>query len=132
MSRRDVGRLQRECAALGHGVGGVHDHVHDDLFELARVRLHGFQSGSGNDADIHAPAHQQPDGVFHAGEDGVQIEDLWPEELFASERQELAGQGRRALGRLVDLGGVFGAADFRGQSAEQQFTLSRGWPSGCC
>jgi len=38
-----MGGLNAEPAALGHGVPGVHDQVHDDLLDLARVGSHESQ-----------------------------------------------------------------------------------------
>ena len=36
----DVARLHRELAASGHGVASVHDEVHDDLLDVARIDSH--------------------------------------------------------------------------------------------
>ena len=44
LMQRDVGGFQREFAAFGHGIAGVDGQVHDDLFDLSGVRLHGVQT----------------------------------------------------------------------------------------
>ena len=36
----DVGGLERQAAALRHGVARVHGEVQDDLLDLARIGLH--------------------------------------------------------------------------------------------
>ena len=52
----NVGRLQRQITAIRHRVAGIHSQVHDDLFDLARIRPHMPEAGgqNGNQFDIFA------------------------------------------------------------------------------
>ena len=105
--QRHIRRFEGELSAVGHGVGGIHDDVHDDLFHLSGINFYRFKSQGGNNPHIHFPAHQMPQSAGHVGEDPVQIEDFRLENLFASVSQELTRQGRGPVGRLADFARVF-------------------------
>ena len=87
LARRNVGGLDGQLAAFGHGVFGVDDQVHDDLLELTGIGtgVAGVGSKLGNEFDVLAD--QRPEKAFHIGDDAVDVDHLKFEELFAAEGQ---------------------------------------------
>ena len=89
---RDVGRLNRQLAALRHGVARVHRQIHDDLVNLPRVRTQRAEAGSGNhhQIDIFPDHPRQHFQVF--GHHFIQVENLRRKHLLAAECQQLPRQ----------------------------------------
>ena len=92
----------REGAALGHGVPGVHDEVHDDLLDLRRVRLDAPEVGARLHHEVDVLTDQAAEHRGHPGHDRIQIQHLRLEHLLAAEGQELAGQVGGALRCLLN------------------------------
>ena len=101
----NAGRSRRhgERAAARHGVARVDGEIHDDVLEVARVGEHGWQilRTLAQQLDVLAQGPAQHD--FQGRNLIVQIH--WPglDCLFAAERQQLAGERRRAGGSKRDL-----------------------------
>src|ERR1035438_10708887 len=81
-----VSALQSELAALGHGIVGSSDLVHDDLLELSGVGA--GVSGLGGEAghQFNVLADQGAQEPFHVADDGVNVYDFEFEEPLAAER----------------------------------------------
>jgi len=98
----DVAGLDGELAPVRHGVAGIHDQVHDDLLELARIGFDPPQRGRKDGPQRDVLADQAAKHGFHVLHDGVEVEDLGLEHLLAAEGEELAGQLGGAHGRLPE------------------------------
>ncbi len=99
----DVGGVDGEFAAGGHGVAGVDGEVDQNLFELAGVGSDRPQPGGGGDDQVDVLAEGAAQQVLEAGGDVVEVEDLWVRDVAAGEDQQLAGEPRGALGCAADL-----------------------------
>ncbi len=101
-AHRDAAALHRQLATLRHGILRIHDQVHDDLFELPGVGA--GVSGVGGEArdQFDVFADQGPQQPLHVADHAVDVDDLQFQELLAAERQQLPGQGRGAVGGLLD------------------------------
>ena len=65
--QRDVGRLDRELAPVGHGVAGVHRQVHDDLLDLGRIGFHPSERRIEGRVELDVFADQPPQHLVHLG-----------------------------------------------------------------
>ena len=121
---RDVGGLNGELAAGGHGIARVHREIHDDLINLSRVGADRAQHGGGHHDQIdiladHAREHLQ---VF--SDHLIQIEDLRGQHLLAAEGEELAGKRGGALRGAGDLLRGSAKSGVRTQTVEQKFGVT--------
>ena len=87
----DAGGANADFAAVGHGVFGVDDEIHDDLFELSGVGAGAADRGSEAGGEFDIFADERAEETFHVGDDGVDVDDLEFKMLFAAEGEELAG-----------------------------------------
>jgi hypothetical protein len=98
----DVGRLDRQPSAVGHGVTRVHGQVDDHFLDL---------SGIGADAAARRQIHRQRDvftnqpgkEALRTSQHRIQIENLRLENLPSAEREQLANEVRGAPGRATNL-----------------------------
>ena len=92
-----VGGFDRQAAALLHGIARVDHEVHDDLFELPRVRPHQREIGRQHEVERDVFADEPAEHLADAGDQHVQIDERGLQHLRAAEREELFGQARGAL-----------------------------------
>jgi hypothetical protein len=100
----DVRRLDGELAAGRHGVARVDRQVDQDLLDLPRVEGDRRQRLAADDPQLDVLADEAQDHLLGAQDDLVEVEDLGGDDLLARERQQVAGQRRRRLGRLHHVG----------------------------
>ena len=98
----DISALQRKLAALGHGIFGIDDQVHDDLLELAGVGagVTGLGGEPGHQLDVFAD--QRAEQPLHVADDGVDVDYFQFQHLLAAEGQQLPSQSGRPIGRLLN------------------------------
>ena len=120
----DVGGLDRQGAALRHGIPRIHRQVHDNLLHLAVIRLDAGQFGAEPQHDAHVFADQSFQHPPHAGDDSVQIEHRRLDDLLAAERQQLTREPRRRHTRVLDFHDVRLALVVRLEIGEQQLAES--------
>jgi hypothetical protein len=77
-----------------------------DLLDLPGVGLHPAQRGIERHVEADPLAQQAAEHVVHVAEDGVEVQHLRGQHLPAAKREQLAGECRRALAGLDDLGDV--------------------------
>ncbi|MBM3221259.1 MAG: hypothetical protein FJZ38_21730 [Candidatus Rokubacteria bacterium] len=98
----DVGRLDRELAAVRHRVARVHRQVEHDLRDLRRVRLDAAEPRRCLDDERDVLADQAPEHRLDPGHRRVEIEDLGREHLLSAEREQLPRQVAGVARGLVD------------------------------
>jgi hypothetical protein len=76
-----------EIAAVGHRLARIYHQVHDDLLDLARIRLHAAALRIEEDTQVHVLADQPPQHLVHLGDNFVEIEHLRLQHLIAAEGQ---------------------------------------------
>ena len=115
-TERHVHGAHGQPAALGHRVAGVDGEVDEDLLDLPRVGLHAPEVRDRGSKRILTSSRRTrwsiPSSFF---DDVVQLEDVRLQDLLAAEREQLARQRGRALGRLAHLLDVL--PDVRGRVA---------------
>ena len=97
----NVGRLDGQPAAVGHGVARVDDEVEERVLQLVGIgeggpepaALHGFHL----DRLAERPAHD----LRHAGDQAVHLQRLRLERLAPAEGEQAVGQLRRAVRALL-------------------------------
>ena len=72
----DIGSLDDDLAAIGHGVLGVNHQVHDHLLELAGVSAGSSQPGGEPGAELDVFPNQRAQQPFHVRHDGVHVHHL--------------------------------------------------------
>ena len=87
-----VGRLDRELAAVRHGVTGVHREVHGDLLDLAWIDLHLAEPGCEQHGQLDILADESPEQALHSRQGVVQVDDPGLQDLLSAEREKLASQ----------------------------------------
>ena len=97
-----VGGLNRESAALGHGIARVHDQVRDHLLHLPRVGLHGAQVGCERGAQLDVLPDQASQQFFQVHHQRVQVEYLRRQDLLPAESEQLPRQVGGAFRRFAD------------------------------
>jgi hypothetical protein len=85
----NVRRRDDELSALRHRVPGVHDQVHDDLLDLARIGLHESEIGRQPRLQLDVLAEEPRQHLAGVRDDLVEIEDLGLHHLAATEREDL-------------------------------------------
>ena len=93
----------RDQAADGHGIAGVHRQVHQDLLELTGIGQHVPQPGIelGLERDIRS--EEAPEHRIELGHGDVEREHARLQHLAPAEGQELAGEAGGALPGMADL-----------------------------
>ena len=99
--------LDGQGAAGRHRVARVHREVDDHLLDLAAVGSHEHQVGIEHRDERQVFTEQPLQQRLHSGDDLVHVEHGRLQHLLAAERQQLLGEQRRPLRRLLDLFDVF-------------------------
>ena len=90
-------------AALGQGVARVDHQVEDHLLEIVRIDDDGGRRAVVEiDGQVDVFADDAGQHLAETRERAIEIEAREPRVVLAAERQQLAGQGRAAFGRLAD------------------------------
>ena len=98
----DVGRFDRQPAAVAHRIVRVHREVHDHLLQLPRIGLH--EAAIADDRrQIDRLAEQAAQHRRQLADDVAEAQHADGENLLAAERQQLAREAGGALGRVADL-----------------------------
>ena len=98
--------LDREAAALRHGVTRVEREVDDHLLELRAVGLHPAELGGEAQHELAVLAHQPAEHRLHVHEHRVELEHLRLEELPAGVGEQLPADVGGAVGGAGDLAHV--------------------------
>ena len=98
-----VGGLDRELAALGHGVAGVDHEVHEHLLDLTRVGQGQAEVGRERLDELDVFAEDPPEHLLDTRGDLVEVEADGLQHLLAAEGQKLPGQRHRAIGGFLHL-----------------------------
>jgi hypothetical protein len=98
-----IGCHDRQLAAPGHGVAGVHREVHDDLLDLPGIDQRLLEIGRGGDRQLHVFADDAVEQVPRPDHDVVEVDDPRAQHLLAAEGQELTREPRGALPGRLDL-----------------------------
>src|SRR5262249_6961734 len=92
-----------QLASVGHSIACVDSQVHQDLFNLHWIGVHGAQIWSQNGTDCYVfhdgPAQQPFSFSYHP----VQVNVARLQNLPPAEGQELPGEDRRLIRSLLDL-----------------------------
>ena len=75
--RVDVGGLDRQVAAVGHGIAGIDRQVHDDLLDLAGIGLDRADGPRRNHDQVDVFADQAGQHFQVFGDHVVEVEHLW-------------------------------------------------------
>ena len=115
-----VRRLERELAALGHGVPRVHREVHEDLLELSGVGLHGTRVRRETGAQLDVLAEQAAEHLLKVAHQGPDVDHARLQDLLPAEREQLSREAGGPVGGLANFGdilvtGVAGAQIFEEQ-----------------
>ena len=89
----------RELAALGHGIAGIHGQVDNDLLDLPPVGLHPPQIMLRNRDQLDVLADEASEHFLQVRDHRIQVQDLRSHDLASAEGQQLAGQARGPLSR---------------------------------
>ena len=120
----DAGGANADFAAVGHGVFGVDHEIHDDLLELAGIGAGAADGGGEAGGEFDIFADERAEETLHVGDDGVDVDDLEFEKLFAAEGEELASERGGAIGGLLN-GFGFGMQRVAGSElVEQNFGVA--------
>ena len=98
----DVLGLDRQHAAVRHGVARVDHQVHQHLLELRRIEPHAAEAARRDDAQLDVLADDAAQQVLHLHDEPVQVDDPRLGDLPAREGEELPRQRGAALGRAAD------------------------------
>ena len=98
----NVACFDEDAAAVGQGVARIHDQIHDDLFDLARIGLDGSEILRDKCLHLDVFAHQSAKELVEIYDDSVEIEDFRTQNLLAAEGQQLANQSDSAIGSFFD------------------------------
>jgi len=120
----DVGGLNGERAALRHRIAGVDSEVHDHLLNLAGVGLRAPQGRINPQVEVNALRDQAAQHLVHLGNDGVEVEHLRLQRLFAAERKQLPGQRGGAVSGLRDFQRVITDAFVAVGTTQDQFAVA--------
>ena len=120
----DAGGANGDFAAVGHGVFGVDDEIHDDLFELAGIGAGAADGGGEAGGEFDIFADEGAEETLHVGDDGVDVDDFEFEKLFAAESQELAGERGGAVGGLLNGFGFGMQRMAEGELVEHDFGIA--------
>src|SRR5580704_1736581 len=99
----DVGGLDCEFSAGGHGVAGIDGEVHDDLLDLAGIGAHRAETRARHHDQVDVFANHAVEHFQVFGDDAVEIENARSQHLLAAEGEQLAGKGRGPSGGAGNL-----------------------------
>jgi hypothetical protein len=98
----DVRGPDGQCPSLGHRVARVPRQAGEHLFDLTAVDENRRQLGPELADDIDLLADHPADELERLVDDGVEVRDLRPQDLPATESKQLAGQLCCSVGGVVD------------------------------
>ena len=108
LGQRDVGGLDRQPSAVGHGVATVDRHVHQHLVELAGVGLDRPQPAGEVELQLDVVAERPTEHGADRLDDRVEIQPLGPGDVSSGEGEQLPGECGGGLGGLFDVGEIGG------------------------
>ena len=95
-----VGGLDRDLAAVRHGVAGIEREIEQRVFELVGIGEGAPQPAGQHGFERHRFAERAAQEIAGAGDELVGVDDLRLERLLAREGEQPAGQGGGALRAL--------------------------------
>ena len=95
--------LDPDPPLVRHGVPGVQQQVHDDLFHLSRVGHYQSQPGLQLDGDLEVLSENWPEHALDIRDQGIEVERIRAYGFPSSEAQQLRRQSRAPLGGLANL-----------------------------
>src|SRR6266404_1334343 len=105
-SQSHAGSFDQEHSAFGHRISGIDNQVHDDLFDLALVRLDAADCGIEVRSQIDMRAYQPLQHFSHIRYQKIQGQDVGLKNLLAAEGQQLLCSSRGALRSLQNYPGA--------------------------
>ncbi len=118
--------FQSQLSAARHGMPSIEGQVHDDLLDLAEVRLAEPQVVQGYGQDLDVFSDQPPEQGVEIQHDVVQVNDARRKHLLAAEREQLAGNARGSIGGRLDLRRAVGQAAAGGNAFGHDLGVSQG------
>ena len=118
------GGCDSDCPSPRHRVAGVHDEIHQYLFDLAAIREHPGGDRVELGYELDARADQSPGQRRKLRNDSVQIDDAGPHHLSAAECQKLTREARGALRRVPDFASQLARVLGESVVSEQQLRLA--------
>ncbi len=107
-SQRDIVRCgDGEFAAVGHGIAGIDDQIHQHLPDVAGVGLDASDCFSGNNRHFDVLVNEPPQHFVQVLDHVIEVEHDGLHRLFAAEDEQLPRQARGTLRGMPDLLGVF-------------------------
>src|SRR5712691_224016 len=120
----NTGGTNADFAAVGHGVFGIDHQIHDDLLKLSGIGASAADGGGELSGEFDIFSDEWAEEALHVGDDGVDVDDLELEMLFAAEGEELAGESGRAIGGLANGFGFGVQRMFRSELVEENLGIS--------
>src|SRR3989442_4506920 len=120
----DICGLDLELSAFWHRIQRVDDEIHQDLFDLSFVGFDAPESVAEIEEQIDVFADERLKHDVHVADDGMQIEDLALENLFATKSHQLPRHRRCLLRRIVDQKQLRPHGVVAAQAAEKNFAAS--------
>ena len=99
----NVPGLDAQLAPFRHGVPGVDREVHDDLLDLAAIRLDATEAGLELRHELDVLANESCEHLVHLEHDLVEVQHPRRENLPPAEGEKLACERCRAIGGLLHL-----------------------------
>src|SRR5579859_6164008 len=87
-----IGRLDSDLAPLRHGITCIDYKIHNYLLNLTWIYFDQSKVGSEHGCQAYILTDQAVEHPFRIADNGVQVQHLWLQHLFAAEGQELVGQ----------------------------------------
>ena len=104
LTQLDLGSLQVELAAAGHGVAGIDHQIDDNSLDLQSVRGDSSDTLISGEGQIDIRGQESAQHRFGLADNIVEVEKLGCKHLLPAERQDLLGKtGRLGAGLLDDL-----------------------------
>ena len=116
--------LDLELSAFRHRIQGVDDEIHQHLLDLAFVGFDAPESVAEIEEQIDVFADERLKHDVHVADDGIQVEYLRLENLFATKSHQLPRHRRCLLRRIVDQKQLRPHGVVAAQAAEKNFAAS--------
>ena len=114
---RDIAGGDGELAAVGHGIAGIDDQIHQHLPDVAGVGLDASDLFSGNHRHFDVLVNEPPQHFVHVFHHVIEVEHDGLHRLFAAEDEQLPRQPGGALRGVPDLLDIFAQRTVRAESA---------------
>ena len=118
----DVLGADREDPALGHRVPRVDGKVEQRLLQQPRVGADGQQAGLQVGHELDSRADHRPDHALEVLDHLVQVDDLRPRDLLATEREQLPREAGGSVGSAADLLDVLALVSL--ETGEEQLAVA--------